>query len=370
MNSTLAAATRALDPNHPITVGMGDYRNFWHVAAPGLPRVLDLVDFVSFHAYDATDFPGQARAIRGQTDKPILIEETGWPTGPAFQNHGYTEEVQRFVYQEAIAVAERERLAGIVPWLLWDLMPGRQVRATTEVDWMGLFRRDGSLKPAGEVFAAWRPPAMPPPVTTSDLPLTGELIPEAERPLYFPETGHTLAGDFKRRWLAAGGLPVIGLPLTEPFVHEDRHIQIFERAIMEWAPEVASEPGYERLTPEERTRRRAPLALLGRALTAGRQFALSPPFASEPDRWRFPETGHSLAHGFLTYWLTHGGLDVFGYPISEEIEEVSPTDGVRRVVQYFERARFEYHPDLAGTPYETQLGHLGREEMRRRGWLP
>ena len=28
-------------------------------------------------------------------------------------------------------------------------------------------------------------------------------------------------------------------------------------------------------------------------------------------------------------------------------------------VQYFQRARMEHHPELAGTPYEVQLGLLG-----------
>jgi len=38
-------------------------------------------------------------------------------------------------------------------------------------------------------------------------------------------------------------------------------------------------------------------------------------------------------------------------------------------VQYFERARFEWHPDKRGTPYEFLLGHLGREILIARGWL-
>jgi hypothetical protein len=32
-------------------------------------------------------------------------------------------------------------------------------------------------------------------------------------------------------------------------------------------------------------------------------------------------------------------------------------------VQYFERARFEWHPDLSGTPYEVLLGRLGAEHI-------
>ena len=41
-----------------------------------------------------------------------------------------------------------------------------------------------------------------------------------------------------------------------------------------------------------------------------------------------------------------------------------------RVVQYFERARFEYHLEHAGTSDMVQLGAVGREELARRGWLP
>ena len=32
-----------------------------------------------------------------------------------------------------------------------------------------------------------------------------------------------------------------------------------------------------------------------------------------------------------------------------------------RLVQYFERNRFEHHPENAGTPYEILLGLLGVE---------
>jgi hypothetical protein len=39
-------------------------------------------------------------------------------------------------------------------------------------------------------------------------------------------------------------------------------------------------------------------------------------------------------------------------------------------VQYFERARFEYHPEFKGTPHEVLLGHLGRLALRERDWLP
>ncbi|NWJ46784.1 MAG: hypothetical protein HXX08_12970 [Chloroflexi bacterium] len=64
----------------------------------------------------------------------------------------------------------------------------------------------------------------------------------------------------------------------------------------------------------------------------------------------FPETGHNLRNSFKAYWEANGGLSIYGYPISEEFYEVNPDDGNNYVVQYFERARFEWHPENSGTP--------------------
>jgi glucose/arabinose dehydrogenase len=47
--------------------------------------------------------------------------------------------------------------------------------------------------------------------------------------------------------------------------------------------------------------------------------------------------------------------------LSEEFEEKNPTDGKTYIVQYFERNRFEYHPENKGTPYEVLLGLLGTQ---------
>lgn len=73
----------------------------------------------------------------------------------------------------------------------------------------------------------------------------------------------------------------------------------------------------------------------------------------------FPETGKTVKDKFLTYWNEHGGLAQQGYPVSEEMQEVSPTDGKTYTVQYFERAQFQLHPEFAGTPNEVLLALLG-----------
>ena len=57
----------------------------------------------------------------------------------------------------------------------------------------------------------------------------------------------------------------------------------------------------------------------------------------------------------------------FGFPLSQPFQEVTrDTDpkvaGKSFLVQYFERQRFEYHPENKGTPFEVLLGRLGAEQ--------
>ncbi len=93
------------------------------------------------------------------------------------------------------------------------------------------------------------------------------------------------------------------------------------------------------------------------------------PFPSNADRIYFKETGHSLSFGFKTFWNQSGGLPVFGYPLTEEFSEQNPDNGKTYTVQYFERQRFEYHPEHRLTPYETELGRLGAADAEQRGLL-
>ena len=76
----------------------------------------------------------------------------------------------------------------------------------------------------------------------------------------------------------------------------------------------------------------------------------------------FPETGKCAKGRFLQYWQQNGGLAQQGFPITDEFDEVNPTDGKTYKTQYFERARFEYHPENAA-PYDVLLGLLGREQL-------
>jgi hypothetical protein len=177
--------------------------------------------------------------------------------------------------------------------------------------------------------------------------------------IYFPETQHTLRGALLRYWQKFGGLAQFGYPLTSEFAEisdSDKNeytVQYFERARFEYHPENKG-------TDFE--------VLLG---LVGRQFhPLDKPAAPITDGTHayFKETGHNLGGGFQAYWEQYGGLFVYGYPLTEEIAEISRVDNKAYTVQYFERARFEYHPENTGKS-RVLLGLLGRQMLQDRGWL-
>ena len=176
---------------------------------------------------------------------------------------------------------------------------------------------------------------------------------------YFPETGFSVQGRFLEYWhghgldLGDGGfsdresLALFGYPISGEFVQrlEDGReytVQYFERARFERHPENAGTP-YEVL-----------LGQFGRRIHGG----TDAPVPREAGARYFPETGHQIAGGFQRYWEANGGLAQFGYPLTEVITE-KLGDGKTYAVQYFERARLEYHPE-APAPYDIQLGQFGR----------
>jgi N-acetylmuramoyl-L-alanine amidase len=165
-----------------------------------------------------------------------------------------------------------------------------------------------------------------------------------------------LAGAFARYWAANGGLTRFGLPLTPPIRDPrsgDLVVQYFERARFEAHPEAPARDFVQ-------------LSLFGSAALGSRPERTAPPLPCDEDCTPFAATRHTLRGTFRGYWLANGGLSIFGYPLTEELRETSATDGHEYTVQWFERARFEYHPEYAGTPYVVLLGQLGREALAAR----
>lgn len=175
----------------------------------------------------------------------------------------------------------------------------------------------------------------------------------------FPETGKTVKGKFLTYWKANGGLAQQGYPISEEIQEVSNTngktytMQYFERAVFELHPENPS--------PND-----VLLSLLGAFLYAQNYPDGAPDQQpSVANVVRFPQTGKSLGGRFRQYWDTHGGLRQQGYPISDEFEEQSALDGETYLVQYFERAVFEYHPEN-NPPYDVLLSQLGTFQYQQR----
>ena len=91
-------------------------------------------------------------------------------------------------------------------------------------------------------------------------------------------------------------------------------------------------------------------ALLGSRETRVRNFPTIAPFQSEDTVYYFPETGHSVRFGFLDFFLDTGGLQLLGYPISEELADGETT------IQYFQRGALRYRPGTSPTIWPEPLG--------------
>jgi protocatechuate 3,4-dioxygenase beta subunit len=85
--------------------------------------------------------------------------------------------------------------------------------------------------------------------------------------------------------------------------------------------------------------------------------------AAQSDGVTFRETGKTVRGPFLRYLSSNGSTPRFGYPISDEMQERSETDGKTYTVQYFERAVFEAHPENQ-IPYDVLLSLLGVLEYK------
>jgi hypothetical protein len=89
--------------------------------------------------------------------------------------------------------------------------------------------------------------------------------------------------------------------------------------------------------------------------------AMVPVFADRDNCRFFAPTEQFLCGPFKQYWEHHGGLAIFGYPITAE-----EPGGNGETVQFMERSRFEWHPGVWPEQFDVLLGHLGREMIADR----
>ena len=99
----------------------------------------------------------------------------------------------------------------------------------------------------------------------------------------------------------------------------------------------------------------------------------TPPVSADDNCQTFQETSFKVCGRFLDYWRSHGGLTQQGLPISDVFSEKNAAppagDGQTHRVQYFQRARFEEHPENK-PPYDVLLGLLGTEQYTARYATP
>jgi hypothetical protein len=189
----------------------------------------------------------------------------------------------------------------------------------------------------------------------------------------FRETGYCISGRIRSFWERNGGLPVFGFPITPQQVQsiEGRPIEVqwFERSRLELHPE--NQPPYDVLLG------RMGEDSLRRERVDWQQLAVAP---AAPD-CRVFETGHAVCGELLASWQASGlnldgnlaisdaeSLALFGLPLSSPQPE-RLSDGRIYTVQWFERARFELHPENPW-PYNVLFGLLGRELSPRAAAAP
>jgi hypothetical protein len=180
----------------------------------------------------------------------------------------------------------------------------------------------------------------------------------------FPETGFCITGRIREFWEQNGALPVFGFPkgTQQESLIEGKlfQAQSFERNRLELHPE--NQRPYDVLVGRLGADR---LAQQGRDPFT---FAKS---TSQPNCRYFTETQHNICGPILQAWRTSGlefdgkkgkseaeNIALFGLPLSDlQTEDI---DGRPFQVQWFERARFEVHPENQ-PPYTVLLGLLGNE---------
>ncbi len=190
----------------------------------------------------------------------------------------------------------------------------------------------------------------------------------AAGPLCFPETGYCVEGRLREFWEQNGGLPIFGFPIRNPermYIDGTQYtVQRFERNTLELHPE----------------NRRPYDVLLGRLgadqiSMTNRNWYNFPKNGDTGGCRVFAETGHAVCGAILQAWRAQGlnidgrrgfseaeNLALFGLPLSD-LQSETLANGQTYQVQWFERARFEVHPENP-PPYQIQLGLLGNEVLQ------
>lgn len=186
-----------------------------------------------------------------------------------------------------------------------------------------------------------------------------------------PDITVCLNDPFSAYWEENGGLPVFGYPLSN--ARNERNPDLGVELLTQWT---------ERNRLEFHPQNEAPFTILLGRMGAERLAQLGRDPTQEgreagplPGCLWFEETGHNVCdqepgRGFKTYWESNGlrvpgmdaynrSLQLFGLPLTQPQMETN-SSGHTVLTQWFERARFEWHPDNPDE-FKVLLGLLGSE---------
>jgi O-antigen ligase len=187
--------------------------------------------------------------------------------------------------------------------------------------------------------------------TLSTQQLTAASAPAAARVgcQFDAETSHNVCGAMLEYVTSHGGLDIFGHPLMESVMKDGTQMQYFQNALLEVAGDGASAT--------------VQTARLGEmALTSATGSALGPPV--DPIRESGcvfeDQTRQNVCGAFAFFWLSHGGVEVIGLPISAEL-----TEGDVRV-QYFENMRLEMPVDADTDSDAVRFSPLGERDLDAR----
>jgi hypothetical protein len=173
-------------------------------------------------------------------------------------------------------------------------------------------------------------------------PVNGSGLPQAPNEgVYIADTGHWINGVFYQAYMESNcPLFLFGYPITDQIVDQINGVttQYFQRARMD----LVSRQG----------KMVVQIAPLGQLLYEENNRPAAVP-TNNPTCRTFPDTGKTVCYAFIQFYKAYGGEKFFGNPISEMIEENG------RIVQYFENARMEWHPEQP-SGQRVVLADLGR----------
>jgi len=219
----------------------------------------------------------------------------------------------------------------------------------------------------GEIASTNPNPPTQPTTRPTSQPVTQPTttVPDGEE--CFKETGFCMSGRIREYWHQNGGLNVFGFPIgpqkAEVIEGKTFQVQWFQRNRLELHPEN-SRP-YD--------------VLLGRLsedllYADGRIWQDAPKSSSKSGCRYFAETGFNVCGDILNVWRANAleldgiagktedeSMALFGLPLGDAAME--KIEGKQYLVQWFERARFEAHPENQ-PPFHVLFGLIGNEAQQ------